>query len=63
MLVSDLAMNGAGLPSTSKRGASVKKRVFGDHGKDPSARSITLSKSCGALHIQILSMREKVQSC
>jgi hypothetical protein len=49
MLVSELAVMVQGLPSTSRRRASVKKRMPGDHGKDSSARSIALSNSCGAL--------------
>jgi hypothetical protein len=49
MPVSELAVMVQGLPSISKRRASVKKAHGGDHGKDSSARSIALSKSCGAL--------------
>src|SRR5271166_3818967 len=41
--------DGAGLPSTSKRKGEREKSHGGDHGKDSSARSIALSKSCGAL--------------
>jgi hypothetical protein len=45
---SEAGGDGAGLPSTSKRRASVKKRMAGIV-EDSSARSIALSKSCGAL--------------
>jgi hypothetical protein len=41
--------DGVGLPSISKRRASVKKRMAWIMAKTRSARSIALSKSCGAL--------------
>jgi pimeloyl-ACP methyl ester carboxylesterase len=41
-----------------------KKTDGRDHDKDSSSRSIALSKSCAVRwHIQLLSMREEVQSC
>ena len=45
---SEAGGDGAGLPSTSKRRASVKKRMAGIV-EDSSARSIALRKSCVAL--------------
>src|SRR5271169_373679 len=41
--------DGAGLPSTSKRRASVKKRMAGIMAKTRQLAQLLLSKSCGAL--------------
>ena len=41
--------DGAGLPSTSKRRASVKKRMAGIMAKARQLAQLLLSKSCGAL--------------
>src|SRR6202011_3565701 len=46
---SEAGGDGAGLPSTSKRRASVKKRMAGIVAKTRQFAQIALSKSCGAL--------------
>ena len=62
MPVSELAVMVQGCRQLQRQGEREETHD-GDHGKDSLARSIALSKSCGALVIQILSMREEVQSC
>jgi hypothetical protein len=60
---SETGGDGAGLPSTSKRRASVKKRMAGIVAKTRQLAQSLKASLAVRWHIQILSMREEVQSC